>query len=130
MFPINYSDVWGHQCPVDESCSFVAWTECTRQLSWESALCWPIFTKLPIINQHHISISYITLTLRFTFSPCNEGTESLSDVKLSFMWSRRFLSSALWWALFSAYISRKIKKKTIIISVKVKKYMAAPTKLH
>jgi hypothetical protein len=38
-----------------------------------------------------------------TFSPCNDGTESLRLWKLSLMWSRRFLSNALWWARFSAY---------------------------
>lgn len=37
-----------------------------------------------------------------TFSPCKDGTASRRAVKLSFMWSRRLRSSALWCARFSA----------------------------
>lgn len=37
-----------------------------------------------------------------TFSPCSDGTESRNEVKLSFMWSLRFRSNALWCARFSA----------------------------
>ena len=40
--------------------------------------------------------------LTLTFSPCKDGTESRKEQKESLMWSRRFLSSALWWARFSA----------------------------
>jgi hypothetical protein len=43
----------------------------------------------------------ITVNLT-TFSPCNAGTDSRRLVKLSLMWSLRFLSNALWCARFSA----------------------------
>lgn len=46
-----------------------------------------------------LTLNKLSLT---TFSPCNAGTESLKDVKLSLIWSLRFLSKALWCALFSA----------------------------
>lgn len=45
----------------------------------------------------------LTIFEHTTFSFWRAGTDSLSDVKLSFMWSLLFLSNALWCALFSAY---------------------------
>lgn len=55
------------------------------------------------------SAAFLSICARLAaFSPCKDGTDSLSEVKLSFMWSRRFLSSALWWARFSAYNLKKL----------------------
>lgn len=54
------------------------------------------------LKSHHINVQLI-IWYRNTFSPDNAGTESLKLLKLSLIWSRRFLSRALWCALFSAY---------------------------
>jgi hypothetical protein len=53
------------------------------------------------------------------------GTESRKLLKLSFMWSRRFLSNALWCARFSAYkkvyslvkISLNVTKTIFLVEV-------------
>lgn len=118
-----------HRYLVDAIDFCVSWMLCIRRPSLVSALDWPIASlkvkrtknECPryvlsevgdsncrrrgrIRNEsiHWISINFNHHILT-TFSPCSDGTDSRSDVKLSFMWSLRFRSNALWCARFSAW---------------------------
>lgn len=107
-----------HRYQIDGLYFFASWMLCIRLLFSKFALDSPakyIVQFSPCRKKKNKTgfVNICTLTsieALTTFSPCKDGTASRSAVKLSFMWSRLFRSSALWWARFSAYEKNEKKK--------------------